>query len=456
MVLSMNDIPKSADPGEAYRRTIDYLFALQKHGIKLELHNSVRLMEIMGGPHRKFRSVHVAGTNGKGSTSAFIAGMLQAAGLRVGLYTSPHLVNFTERIRIDGAPIPEERVVELAGRVRDGYGALSGIDAVNPTFFEVTTAAAFTYFAEEKIDIAVIEAGMGGRLDATNVIKPLVSVVTNIDIEHTQYLGDTLMLIAAEKAGIIKHGVPVVTGVAQEEAFTVIERTAEHLHAGVYRMGRDFAAERILTGTPTSFDYRGTHASYGDLSIGLMGRHQVDNACLALAAIERLREAGIGVDEGAVRKGLSLARWPGRMECVARHPDIYLDGAHNPASAIKLAETVRELMRFRRRLILVIGILGDKDRDGILDALVPLSDVVVATKPAYDRATVVVTLCDAIRRLRAAVQSAETVDKAIDAARAMAAADDLILVTGSLYVVGEAREYLIPDSGSGQLKGITG
>src|SRR5208337_3381520 len=177
-------------------------YALQKHGIKLELDNSFRLMELMDNPHRKFRAVHVAGTNGKGSTSVFIAGMLMAAGCRVGLYTSPHLVSFTERIRINGTPIPEARVVELARRVRDAYFLLparDGSSAMNPTFFEVTTAIAFTYFAEESIDLAVIEVGMGGRLDSTNVIEPLVSVITNIDLEHTEFLGDTLEQIAREK-----------------------------------------------------------------------------------------------------------------------------------------------------------------------------------------------------------------------------------------------------------------
>src|SRR5574341_2638011 len=183
----------------SFRETIEYLYALQKHGIKLALSNTYALMEIMGNPHRAFRAVHVAGTNGKGSTSAFIAAMLRAAGYRVGLYTSPHLISFTERIRINSVPISEQRVVELAQRVRDGYQRTfpGGAGAITPTFFEVTTAMAFTYFAEEGVDIAVIEVGMGGRLDSTNVVTPLVSVITNIDIEHAEFLGNTIGLIAA-------------------------------------------------------------------------------------------------------------------------------------------------------------------------------------------------------------------------------------------------------------------
>ncbi len=202
----------------AYQETIEYLFGLQKHGIKLGLSNSIRLLELMGAPHRSFRSVHIAGTNGKGSTAAFITGMLQAAGYRVGLYTSPHLVSFTERMRINGVQITEAQVVALAERVREcASRPVPGAGPAAPTFFEVTTAMAFTWFAEEQVDLAVIEVGMGGRLDATNVITPLLSVITNIDLEHTEFLGTTLELIAAEKAGIIKQGVPVVTGVVQPE-----------------------------------------------------------------------------------------------------------------------------------------------------------------------------------------------------------------------------------------------
>jgi len=222
----------------SYQETIDYLFGLQKHGIKFGLSNSIQLMGLMGDPQRRFQSVHIAGTNGKGSTAAFLAGMLRAAGYRVGLYTSPHLVSFTERIRINGVPITEERVVGLAERVRARYENVRSAEGgpLTPTFFEVTTAMAFTCFAEEQVDIAVVEAGMGGRLDSTNVIAPLVSVITNIDLEHTEFLGTTVGLIASEKAGIIKPGVPVVTGAVQPEVLAVIEQQARLAGSPVFRM----------------------------------------------------------------------------------------------------------------------------------------------------------------------------------------------------------------------------
>jgi dihydrofolate synthase/folylpolyglutamate synthase len=445
-------------PDRSYRETIEYLYALQKHGIKLALSNSVELMELMGNPHRKFRSVHIAGTNGKGSTSAFIAGMLRAAGHRVGLYTSPHLVSFTERIRINNVPISEERTVELAQRVRERYQRPpTAAAALNPTFFEVTTAMAFTCFAEEGVDIAVIETGMGGRLDATNVIAPLVSVITNIDREHTEFLGSALEQIAAEKAGIIKPGVPVVTGAAQPGVLRVIEREAAARQAPLYLLDRDFGAGHITPGGGQRFDYRGIRTACGGLSIALLGSYQVSNACLALAAIECLRDAGIAVDEPALRRGLEQARWEGRLERVARRPDIYLDGAHNPASARMLAGAVNEMKRAYRRLVLVIGILADKDHRGILSELVPLADRVIVTRPGYARAMDTAALSADVRALHGSVDTAETVGEAIVKAQAAAAPDDLVLITGSLYVVGDARAALVEHGRAAQaLSGLKG
>ncbi len=447
-------------PDSSYQNTIDYLYGLQKHGIKLALANSHALMEIMGDPHKKFRSVHVAGTNGKGSTSAFLAGMLRAAGYRVGLYTSPHLVSFTERIRINNAQITEKKVVELAQRVRDGCRGIrtgNGAGALTPTFFEVTTAMAFTWFAEESVDIAVIEVGMGGRMDSTNVITPLVSVITNIDLEHTEFLGDTLELIAREKAGIIKPGVPVVTGATQPAVVEVIEREAEVKRAPIYRLLKDFQPMNVYHDRTQVFDYQGIQASYKKVRISMHGRYQVDNASLAIAAAEGMRRAGIALDESALRRGLEQVRWEGRLERVSHRPDIFLDGAHNPASAKMLAGAAQEMKSAYRRLILVIGILSDKDYRGILAELIPLAESVIVTRPQYSRAMDVQVLASEIKRLHSAVVTAETVGDAITKARETASADDLILVTGSLYVVGDARAVLVQDTHRSQeLSGLKG
>jgi len=445
-------------PDRRYQETIDYIYALQKHGIKLALSNTMTLMEIMGDPQRKFRSIHVAGTNGKGSTSAFTASMLQAAGYRVGLYTSPHLVSFTERIRINNVPLSEDKVVELAQRVREGYQSLSQDDQrLNPTFFEVTTAMAFTYFAEEGVDIAVIEVGMGGRLDSTNVITPLVSVITNIDREHTEFLGDTLELIAAEKAGIIKPGVPVVTGAIQPEVIAVIEQEARAKNTSVYRLNRDFSHGAPSSEQQQSFSYQGIKASYENVLINMRGHYQVDNACLAIAIVELLGGRGLVVDEQALRRSLAQAKWEGRLERVAQRPDIYLDGAHNPASANVLATAVKELKASYKRMVLIIGILGDKDYRGIISELVPHAEQVIVTKPQYSRAMDVQALATEIGMLHGSVDSAETVALAISKAREISSPDDLILITGSLYVVGDARAVLCADAARpGALSGLKG
>ena len=431
----------------SYQETIAYIYGLQKQGIKLSLSNSVSLMEMIGNPHRKFPTVHIAGTNGKGSTAVFIASTLQRAGYRVGLYTSPHLVDFTERIRINNVPIPVATVVRLAQCVYESYGTVKpedGSEQINPTFFEVTTALAFAYFAEERIDIGVIEVGMGGQLDSTNVITPLVSVITNIDLEHQKYLGNTLEKIATEKAGIIKTSVPVITGAIQQEVINVIEREAATRRAPVYRLWRDFMPQNTGPGHEQAFDYRGLSSSYQALRISMLGIHQVHNACLAVAALECLRAAGLVVTESALRLGLEQALWEGRMERIAKCPDIYLDGAHNPASARKLAKTVEELKVGYRQTILVIGILDDKDYRRMVAELIPLVDQVIVTQPQYSRSLDIHTLKKEIERWHTSVISADTVKSALGRAKMMASPDDLILITGSLYVVGEARALFQP------------
>lgn len=440
-----------------YQETIEYLFGLQKHGIKFGLANSLMLLELMGNPHRQFRALHVAGTNGKGSTSLFLATMLRAAGYRVGLYTSPHLISFAERIRIDSVPITEDRVVDLAQRVRERsrevrFGAEG--EPASPTFFEVTTAMAFTCFAEEQVDIAVIEVGMGGRLDSTNVITPLVSVITNIDVEHTEFLGVSLEQIATEKAGIIKPGIPVITGAVQPEALGVISSRAAELHAPLFRLSVDFGPERLVREGGYAFDYRGIRASLQGLRITMAGRHQVDNACLAIAASECLHDSELAVSEQAVRAGLEQAVWEGRLERVALRPDIYLDGAHNPAAARILAAALREMRDQYRSLILVVGILADKDHQGILSELLPLADQVVVTRPHYSRALDSSRLGELVQQLHGSCSITEGVGEAIAEAKHRASVEDLIVITGSLYVVGDARAAILGNAGTSSPLGI--
>lgn len=435
----------------SYQETIAYLYGLQKHGIKLSLHNIARLMETLGGPHRKFPSVHVAGTNGKGSTSAFIARVLQSAGYRVGLYTSPHLVHFGERILIQGERISEQDVIRLAKQVRKAAeSTLSDGASLNPTFFEVTTAMALMHFAEKRVDIAVIETGMGGRLDATNIVTPLVSVITNIDLEHTEFLGHSLEAIAGEKAGIIKERVPLVTAAHQPEVISVLQHATESKHALLSMASRDFFSTKSTSSEGQAFDYQGIDSSYQSLRIGMLGEHQIDNAGLAVAAVEWLRRAGFAIDEQALRRGLLETRWQGRLERIAEQPDVFLDGAHNPASAKKLAAAAKELKKRYNRMVLLIGVLSDKDYPGILAELLPLADHVIATQPNYVRSLDAEVLEREIKKKHRSVEKQETCADAIERALRGASHQDLILITGSLYVVGEARSWFLPDESASQ------
>ncbi len=427
----------------SYQNSIAYLYNLQRYGIKFGLTNTIRLMSLLGNPHRKFKSLHITGTNGKGSTAAMLASILQAAGYRVGLYTSPHLLSFTERIRINGEQIQEERVVELTERIRNKVQSSKfKVQTLTPTFFEFTTAIAFTYFAEEDVEIGVIEVGMGGRLDATNVITPLVSVITNVGYEHQEFLGDTLKKIASEKAGIIKEGGVVVTA-ADEEALEVIGEVCRDKGARLYQVGRDARCEVLQSSlSGLRIRYTGLNRQYDNLDIPLLGRHQGVNAACALLTVELLSDRGINIAEDQISKGLKDTVWEGRLEIIGRNPLILLDGAHNPSSAKRLGAFIREaLSEGYDRLILVIGIMKDKDIPSILKELVPISEMVIITRPDYSRAAEPLMFKKDIDRFGKEVLVEEKIPRAIDCAKGIAGERDIICITGSLYTVGEVKAY---------------
>ena len=437
-----------------YRETLDYLFGLQRFGIKLGLANITALLGRLGDPHKALRAVHIAGSNGKGSTAAFLSFMLRRAGYRVGLYTSPHLVDFTERIQVDGIPIPEEKVVQLTVRIRRAVedlsreGDLFAVKTLLPpdfdpwkatiTFFEFTTAMAFLHFREAGVDVAVLETGMGGRLDATNVIDPLASLITPISLEHQQYLGKTLLQIASEKAGIIKPRKPVLTTVRIPKILSLFEEKCRELQSPLYASGRDFQGRR--TG-PQEMTFQGRRHRWADLRLGLAGRHQVLNASLSLAAAEVLLENGFRMGEDSIRVGLMETRWPGRLELVGTGPRILLDGAHNRGSAKVLQKNLAKDFP-RRRLFLILGIMADKEIPRIMDSLVPLSDRLILTRPGMARAASLEVLRSHASHFEKPIFEVENVGSAIKEALSEAGEEDLIVVSGSLFTVGEARAYL--------------
>jgi dihydrofolate synthase/folylpolyglutamate synthase len=419
-----------------YTAAVSYLYSLQKHGIKLGMDTMTALTGRLDMPQARYRSLHIAGTNGKGSTAALTASMLQAGGHRIGLYTSPHLVDFRERIRVDGRMIPEADIARLTDVVK----SVSDPD-LSPTFFEFTTAMALKYFAESEVDVAVCEVGMGGRFDATNVVLPLACAITTIALDHQQYLGNTLESIAFEKAGIIKPGVPVITGRLARGAFNTIERIAAERHAHVISLGRDFQIEGE---SPARFSYSGAGVRYEHLSCPLLGAHQLDNCACALSLVEAARQHRLGVGEAAIREGLRQVHWEGRLEVTARDPLMLLDGAHNPAAAAALADYLRAFRASnpRSRVILVLAMMRDKDHRGFVEPFKGLVDDVVLTQANLQRSATVEELQAVIGGMWPHARTQAGVGDALGEAGRLARPEDVICITGSLMLVGEVKAAL--------------
>ncbi len=421
-----------------FNNTVNFLYSLQKHGIKLGLANITKLMNILGEPHNSFHSVHVAGTNGKGSTSTAISSILMENGFKVGIFTSPHLVSFAERIRINNLRIAESEVIEIATMIHD---SIAGTD-LNPTFFEFVTAMAFYYFAQSNVDWAVIETGMGGRLDATNVILPQASIITNISLDHCEFLGNNISDITFEKAGIIKQGIPVITSSGDPEVVKQLSDTACRRNSEIHIYDKDFkGALLFMDDKHTTFNYNG-YKNFNALSIPLSGKYQLYNACTAVRACEILRERGFSISDESIRRGLLNVSIEGRLERVSDSPPIFIDGAHNPDAAHSLADSVKTLFP-DKKVILIVGIMNDKDIKGILNPLVHISEFIILTKPKYERAALPEKLEKNIMGfagIHASIMSTDTVYDAIELAKKHCRKDNIILVTGSFYTAGEVKE----------------
>ncbi len=418
-----------------YSSAVAYLFRLQKHGIKLGLATMTALTVRLGMPQTKYRILHIAGTNGKGSTAAMAAAVLQASGYRVGLYTSPHLVEFRERIRVNGDMITELRVAQLTEHIQ----ALCQPD-LSPTFFEYTTAMAFQHFADSGVDVAVLEVGLGGRFDATNVVTPMVCAVTTIALDHQEYLGTTGSLIAFEKAGIIKPGVPVVLGRLDDDAWRTIDQVARERQAPVFRLNENF---HTVGEAARQFSYYGLAMCYDGLTCALEGRHQLDNVACALALLEAAAPQGIVVTAEAVSEGLRGVNWAGRLEVIDRHPTILLDGAHNPAAAEVLADFLAHSDRSHpsRPVVLVLGMMRDKDHRGFFEPLRGLVDEVVLTQADLPRSATAQELRASLEGLVLHPHVMPVLSDAMALARQLATPDGLVCVTGSLMLVGECQAW---------------
>ncbi len=418
----------------SYQRCLSAMYGLRRFGIKLEMDTINTLLAGLGEPQRDFQAIHIAGTNGKGSVAAMLSVILHRAGYRVGRYTSPHLERFNERICINDTPIKDGAVVAAYERT----SAVDGL-ARQPTFFELTTAMALSEFSRQQVDWAIIETGMGGRLDATNAIQPQLTIITNISLEHKFYLGDTIAAISGEKAGIIKPNVPLITGVVQRQARQVILDKAARRKAPVYLKGHHFRCRRQLD---QQFSYYGLAQTWRNLRLSLSGRHQVDNAALVLAGCEILgRSKGCRIPMNAIRQGLAHTRWPGRLEVVAHAPEIILDGAHNLMAARTLARHLAAHPS-KGKITLVVGILDDKPSRAILKDLMGPCQKVVVTQPKIDRAIPADKLTDLAKPYASIVETIPDVARAVQRTLDISGPDDVICVAGSLYVVGEAKTAL--------------
>ncbi|MBW1847306.1 MAG: bifunctional folylpolyglutamate synthase/dihydrofolate synthase [Deltaproteobacteria bacterium] len=416
-----------------YNQCLEKMFGLRRFGIKLGLGTIRSILKSLGNPHHNFHCIHVAGTNGKGSVASTLASILIACGYKTGLYTSPHLVNFNERICANNKPISNKNVVE-------SYEAVNRVHHGNrePTFFEFTTAMAFYEFGKQNVDFAVIETGMGGRLDATNIIKPSLSIITNISVEHREYLGNTIAEISGEKGGIIKKNIPVVTGVRQKSAIAVLRKIAGDKSAPFYLLRDAFKVRKNQGG---AFTYFGMKHKWPNMKAGLQGKYQIDNLALVLAACEVLENKIPNLSLQKIQKGLSLHKWPGRLEVVSTSPYIMLDGAHNLIAARNLSKFLKTDLA-DKKITLIVGMLDDKPYTAMLKTLLPVCDKVVLTSPKIDRALPAEKLLPVARKLTPNIQMIPDVEKAIRHAIKNASSDSAICIAGSLYVVGEAKEAL--------------
>lgn len=409
--------------------TLDYLYNLQRFGIKLGLKEITKLVQALDNPQNQFKSIHIAGTNGKGSTAAFIASILQQAGYKVGLYTSPHLIRFNERIRINGKEIIDKELVKYTKKIKEKVEQHN----IPTTFFEFTTALAYLYFAQNKVDFAVIETGMGGRLDATNVIIPEISVITNISIDHTEHLGKTKLSIAAEKAAIIKKKGIVVTAETDLEIIKLFKQVCAKKQARLFVLDNEISYH--LTASDLRQQTFTTSGRFNcDFTIKLLGEHQIRNAITALLAISLLDRT---ISIYTLKKGLKLADWPGRLDIIGDNPLVMIDGAHNVDGMERLRDFIKSLPQ---RKILILGIAEDKEIEQMISLIVPLVDEVIVSQGNF-KPSPAEKLAEVVKIYNKNVKICPRVKKAIAAAISLATKNDLILITGSLYLVGDILKH---------------
>lgn len=423
-----------------YEEAINYIKNTSKFSIKLGLSRTEKILELLGNPHKKIKCIHIAGTNGKGSTTAMINRVLIESGYKVGMYISPYLEVFEERIQINGENIPKNDLIEMIEKVSLAVSKAKELGYTNPTEFEIITCAMFLYFYEKNVDFAVIEVGLGGRLDSTNVITPILSIITSISLDHMKILGDTLGKIAFEKAGIIKEGVPLILYPQEKEAFEVIEAKAKEMGSEIITVNKNSVTYISNNNKFQEIKVKAMGREYY-LKLSLLGEHQLYNAATAIYAIGKLEAMGINIEKEAIEKGLKNVTWPGRLEVISENPLVVLDGAHNKDGIEKLSHSVDKYFEYEE-IILILGILGDKAVEDMVRIIVPKAKKVITVTPHNERGEKGEELLSLVKRYNNEVMYIEDYKEAYYEALKNTTPKSLILICGSLYMIGDMRTIL--------------
>jgi len=431
-----------------YLEAMEYIDDLSKFSMKLGLSRTEKILELLGNPQKKLRCIHIAGTNGKGSTTAMISKILIEAGYKVGMYTSPFIEEFEERIQINNLNIPKDKLSEMITKVANTVEKVIELGYDNPTQFEVITCAGLLYFYEQAVDFAVVEVGLGGRLDSTNLIVPILSVITSISYDHMSVLGDTLSEIAYEKAGIIKEATPVILYPQEEEAEKVIERVSLEKGSKLIKVPGNSAKllgvrdallnDEVIRVQDIEMD---TINNNYNVSLTLLGKHQILNCATVIYTMEELKRLGIEISDEAIEKGLSKVKWIGRMEILERRPLTIIDGAHNIDGIVKLKESLEEYLNYKD-IVLILGILADKQVEAMIRVITPIAKRIICVTPHSDRGELAATLKSEVEKYNVNCEAIEDYKKAYEKAFSYCKEDDLLLISGSLYMIGDMRKVI--------------
>jgi dihydrofolate synthase/folylpolyglutamate synthase len=427
-----------------YTEAMEFIRNTAKFGSNYGLERTEKVLEILGNPHKKLKCIHIAGTNGKGSTTAMLTEILKEAGYKVGMYISPYIEEFEERIQINGVNISKEDLSSVVTKVSEAVVRVIELGYDHPTEFEIITCAMFLYFYEQQVDYAVVEVGLGGRLDSTNVIRPILSIITSISYDHMKILGDTLDKIAYEKAGIIKEGIPLILYPQEKESLDVIKRVSDETNSRLIVVPLDCVelkdSNKYSHKFTQSLSIKTDKNSY-DIELSLLGKHQMMNCAVVLHAVEELRKQGINIDEKQILNALSRVKWPGRLEVMNTNPLVVIDGAHNIDGITKLSESIDTYFDYEE-IILVLGILADKQVSDMIKVITPKACRVIAVTPNSERAELAEELAGEICKINENVEVIEDYKKAYETALSYASKKTLILISGSLYMIGDMRNLI--------------